>query len=563
MKVVIILFGLIFRSFLSVKTKKIFFLRKTLSYSPSFAKSAINDVRNAIAQRFPDIVRTGGTKSYIDALAGRNNGINLTGMGMNTFLATKVLPELLSMGRIGIYIDMPSETPITLADTKIARPYLYPYSTEQIRSWSYDERRPDRLLAVLLEDVNFVQDASTRLTVGTEIFYRHMWIDPDGAGVWCDFYDQAGDKRMPQPILLELDELPFIILDLKDSLLLDVANYQIALLNLESSDLMYVLKCNFPFYVEQFDPRTESPYLNQPGHNQGTITNDFMTQVIAQQTTEEIELGVGSGRRYPMGTQQPAFINPSSEPLTASMNKAEQIKRDIKLLINLAIGNLQPTNSEQADKFDNPVEAGLVVIGSVLETAERRIGQIWAKYENSKSFPHIVYPETYNLRSDEDRRKEADELTELVPKIPSKTYQKELAKQIATITVGHKISSEVMSKIRSEIDASEVIISDPDIIKTDLENGLVGVDLASKIRGYPKGEVEKAKQDHADRIERINVAQTLGAGKESTNGIPKNPESRGVPDLGANKKSPKEEKAESRDKTLDTIPKDHIRGNGQ
>ncbi len=539
--------------------EKDFHLRKTISYSPSFAKAAVNDVRNAIAQRFPDIIREGGTKSYTDALAGRDGGINLTGMSMNTFLSTKILPELLSMGRVGIFIDMPNQIPITLADTQITRPYLYPYVTEQIRSWSYDERRPDRLLSVLLEDVNFVQDPQTRLTVGTNIFYRHMWL-VEGDGVYYQFYDLKGEIQTPEPIRLELDEIPFVITQLSDSLLLDIADYQIALLNLESSDLMYVLRSNFAFYVEQFDPRTESPYLRQSGHDQGTITNDYMTQIIAQQQTEEIELGVGSGRRYPLGTAQPAFINPSSEPLRASMDKAAQMKKDIKTLINLNIGNLQSDKIDKGD-YDSPIEAGLAIIGSTLETADRRVGQIWSQYERSKSIPLIIYPGTYNLRSEEDRRTEAKELTDMIPKIPSKTYQKELAKQIAVITVGHKVSSETLTKIKREIDASEVIISDPDIIKIDLEGGLVGIDLASRIRGYPEGQVEAAKRDHADRIERINAAQTLGAGKTPpSNGDLKNPESRGVPDLGANKKSSKEEKAASRDKTMDDVPKDHIRG---
>jgi hypothetical protein len=549
------------RKFSKREDERDFFERKSISYSPSFAKAAINDVRNAIAQRFPDIIREGGSKTYTEAIAGRDGGINLTGTSMNTFLSTKILPELLALGRVGIYIDMPSETPITLADTFIARPYLYRYLTEQIRSWTYDPRRPDKLLAVLVEDVNFIMDPSTNLTVGTQIFYRHMWLKPEG--VYVQFYDLKGDIQLPEPFLLELDELPFVILELSDSLLLDIADYQIGLLNLESSDLNYVLRCNFPFYVEQYDPRSSSPYLKQPGHDQGIISNDYATQIISEEQIEEVETGTGAGRRYPIGAQQPAFINPSSEPLRASMDKGEQIKRDIKLLLNLAIGNLQPPSGEKTDTYNNPIEAGLVIIGSILETAERRIGEIWSKYERNNNVPSIIYPETYNLRTDEDRRTEAKELTEMIPKIPSKTYQKELSKQIASITIGHKISAEVMSKIKKEIDAAEVVISDPDIIKTDLEEGLVGIDLASKIRGYPPGQVEAAKKDHADRVARIAVSQTLGAAKEITNNGMDNPESRGIPDLGTNKNGSKEEKKESRDKTLDEIPKDHVRGEGK
>lgn len=535
-----------------------YFMRKTMTYSPSFAKAAVNDVRNAIAQRFPDIVRQNGPSSYKQAVAGRDGGVNLTGSNMNNFMATKILPELLTLGRVGMYIDMPSETPISLADQEIVRPYLYRYVAEQIRSWSYDERRPDRLLAVLLEDVNFNLDPETNLTIGTNIIYRHMWLKPEG--VYCQFYDQEGNIQLESPILLELDEIPFVILDLSDSLMVDIANYQIALLNLESSDINYVLKCNFPFYTEQFDPRSESPFLKQPGHNQGTINNDYMTQIIQEETTQEVEVGAGSGRRYPLGTERPSFINPSSEPLKASMDKAEQIKRDMRLLINLAIGSLQPAPGQEIDPNANPIEAGLMIIGSTLEMAENRIGRIWSQYERYKPVPFVMYPDTYNLRSDEDRRKEAGELEELIPKIPSKTYQKELSKQIAKLTIGYKVPAEVLTKINQEIDSAQVIISDPDIIKTDLENGLVGIDLASKIRGYPPGEVEKAKQDHMDRIQRIAVSQTLGTGKE--NDI-MNPEARGVPDAGANPKGGKEEKAASRDKTLDDVPKDHVRGNGK
>ncbi len=554
------------RSFLRKYSKredeKDFRMRKSLTYSAAFAKAELNNVKNAIVQRFPDISREGGPQSYIEAVAGRNNGVNLTGMSMNTFLATQILPELLSMGRVGIFIDSPSDIAVTLADRdpSIDRPYLYRYFTEQIRSWSWDSRRPDRLLAVLLEDVNFIQDEKTNLTIGTNITYRHMWIE-QGVGVWVQFYDQKGEVEIEEPLLLELDEIPFVMLQLSDSLLLDIADYQVALLNMESSDIDYILKANFAFYTEQYDARSDSPYLKKSGVDQNIVNVDYSTQKVTEDSVEEVAISAGGGRRYPIGTERPAFINPSSEPLTISIQKQENIKRDIRTLINMTLANLQPSGNEKSQTA-NPIEAGLVVIGAVLETAERRTGQIWSKYEKDKNYPSVTYPETYNLRTEQDRQEEADKLIEKIPKIPSKTYQKEVSKQVADITIGHKVSSEVLNKIKSEIDASEVVISDPDIIKTDLENGLVGVELASKIRGYPKGEVEKAKKDHADRIERINAAQTLGTGKENQTGV-NDPQARGTSDLGANNKAGKEEKTASRDTTLDSTPTDHTRGEGQ
>ncbi len=88
-----------------------------------------------------------------------------------------------------------------------------------------------------------------------------------------------------------------------------------------------------------------------------------------------------------------------------------------------------------------------------------------------------------------------------------------------------------------------------DIIKTDLESGLVGTELASKIRGYPPGEVEKAKLDHAERIERIALSQAEGAAA-----------ARGVGDLASDPKGPQSEKKTSQDPTPDPVPTDKKRG---
>ena len=52
-----------------------------------------------------------------------------------------------------------------------------------------------------------------------------------------------------------MTRIPFVLLDIGDSMIKDVVNHQIALLNLGSSDVNYALKSNFPFYIEQKDQR--------------------------------------------------------------------------------------------------------------------------------------------------------------------------------------------------------------------------------------------------------------------------------------------------------------------
>ena len=214
------------------------------------------------------------------------------------------------------------------------------------------------------------------------------------------------------------------------------------------------------------------------------------------------------------------------------MEKQEKLKQEIRQLVNLAITNIAPNRASAESKSmdESGLEAGLSYIGLELEHGEREVGIIWSAYEGDKDNPNIKYPARYNLRSDADRRSEAGELKELMEAVPSVTYQKELAKDIATVVVGHRSSMEDLEKIHSEIMAATVVVTDSETIRDDHDAGFVGTELASKIRGYPAGETEKAKQDHAERAARIAAAQS-------------DPGARGVGDLSADPDAGKKEKS--------------------
>jgi hypothetical protein len=81
-------------------------------------------------------------------------------------------------------------------------------------------------------------------------------------------------------------------------------------------------------------------------------------------------------------------------------------------------------------------------------------------------------------------------------------------KEIASITMGYKVSEETLKKIHKEIDSNAILITDPDVIAQDIEQGLVSLETASKARGYPEGEVESAKKDRADRAAAVALAQS-------------------------------------------------------
>lgn len=533
-----------------------FSIRKSITYSPSHAKAAVIEVKNAIFQRMPDIKRKAGTKSYKDAVAGRNNGVDRDGNTMDSFIGRKVLPDLLSIGKIGIYVDR-SRLPENAdkRDTDKNPPYLYTYAAEDILSWSMDEDT-QQLTALLLCDTVDDVDFDTGLVIGTITQYRHLQLTE--AGIAVTYYDKDGKSKGGE--VLTLTAIPFVIMEISHSLLMDIADYQIALLNLASSDINYAIKSNYPFYVEQFDPIADQPYVRQAFDESSDDNPEASGEGTAGEAADAataknpaIRVGVAQGRRYPKDLEAPSFIAPPTEPLEASMKKQEQMKTEILQLLNLAVSTLKPTRASAESKREDArgLEAGLSYIGMELEYGERQIQKIWAMYEQEVIDPSVSYPQNYSLRSEESRRKEAKELLDEMPKLPSKMAQKELAKEAAEILLGHRISDEDLDKVLKEIDDAKVIVIDPEVIDMDLENGIVSAKTASEARLYPEGDVKLAQAEQAKRAAAIVSAQS-------------NTAARGARDLDPDpdKSGPNEKKA-SRNNDLDAENRDRTRGKGK
>lgn len=544
-----------------------FLNRQRITPPPAFAKSAINDIVNNIFQRMVDIIRVAGPESYMNCLDGKNGGVDLLGNSMNYFIGMKVLPELLTIRKVGVYIDMPSVSGVTLLDVKAQniRPYLYCYTAEEICNWQNDwNDDPNEYRSLLLKEDYYRVDPRFMMPVDMAQRWRYMYIGDDGF-VHVEFYDAEDDRidangtrvGLDDPgITLPLRRIPFVMFELPHSLLEDAAPYQLALLNMESSDISYCLMANYPFYIEQQDFRAGSKHLRPEGS--GSIPAEGTSDGANEASDQEIEIGVANGRVYGEGLNPPSFINPSSEPLKASMEKQEQMKATIRQLVNLAVTQLNPDKQASAESkgMDNQgLEAGLSAIGICLERGERRVAGFWAEYVNS--LPATVnYPARYSLKSDAERREEGKELTALIPTIPSKTCQKEIAKLAARTLLATKVPKDTMDKVENEIEQADVIAVDPATIIQDVMNGIVDKETASKARLYPAGAVGKASQEVIDRATAIAKAQ--GINKTA------NPGSRGVPDLSADPSADaRDEKAQSRDTTNDPVPQDKTRGNGK
>jgi len=479
-----------------------FEIRKDISPIPSFATAAVTDIKNSIFQRMNDITRAGSSEQYRSVIAGRLGGVDLLGATMNYFIGNRVLPELLFMGKVGIYVDMPViETGITLNQTKNVRPYLYPYKTEDIRNWRLS--RHDEFIEfdmLLLRETILTYDDVYSLPDKDSVRYR-LLTRQDGV-VLVRFFDENGiqidinGEVTNEAIELGIKRIPFVIMELNKSLLQNIADHQIALLNMESSDVGYTLQSNFPFYIEQ-QSKTVSTHLKNEESEDGD--------------DREIVAGGTVGRSYAKDLNPPGFINPSAEPLMASMEKQKRMKEDIRTLAQLALSTVQPKYaSAEAKQFDeHGLESGLSFIGLILEHGERQMASFFNEYEDINDIATINYPERYSLKSDLERLTEAEKLYDMMLKVPSKVAQKAMSKLIIGKLLGTKIPQEQLDKINIEIDDAEYITAEPEIIHKDLEKGLVSTETASDARGYnAKTEVPQADQDHANRIKRIKEAQS-------------------------------------------------------
>lgn len=538
--------------------------RKDIAPVPAFAKAAINDIKNSIFQRMVDITRRGGDQTYLDAVEGRGHGVDLHGASMNGFLGRHVLPELLTMARVGVFVDMPAVEGYTLMDQQGVRPYIYLYRTEEILSWTYRRDSADEYQSLLLRDHLDSYSPIYGLPFGTWSRYRHIWLENNQ--VHIQFYgdgaqqvDMSGNPSPGlDPIVIDIPYIPFVMMELSNSLLADVANHQIALLNMESADISYALKSNYPFYVEQADPRATSGYLKGPGQPGGDGTSALANGANSQNLTnnQQIRVGVTQGRRYALGTERPGFINPSSEPLQISMAKQKALKEDIRQLVNLALSNVQPKMaSAESKSLDNQgLESGLSYIGLELEHAERKIAKYWSMLMGpGTQVATVNYPRKYSLLSDEDRRANAEHLEKLRDSVPSATFQKLISKKIAHELLAANLTEEELQKIYDEIDSCEAFSTTAEEIFMAVEKGILDSELAAKLLGYPKGTTEKAKAEHAERLARISAAQASGKGET-------NPGARGVVDQEDTPgKGAKDEKKQS---DADPNPPKKVRGDG-
>lgn len=494
------------KRFSSRETQPDFERRLSLTYNPGFASTIVDEIKNSIYLRMHEITRIGGPATYQNSITGANGGVDLKGSGINNFMGQNVLPELLNMSRVGVFVDMPAIGAQTMADLNGKKPYLYIYQAEQILNWNTIIVQEECIYTTLLLHET-IDTYDQGLIVGTEDRLRRMDLTEEGVVVTV--YNKDSEQINEKVLLKGMTHIPFVIFEINKSVMRDIADYQIALLNIESTDLKYILEANFTTYIEAFDPRTKNLALAQGNSDDPSLAH-----------TETINMGPMNGRAYPEGTTPPSFIHPSSEPLKASMAKQAQMKNDMRKLAGLALASIEPmfASAESKQMDDRSLESGLSYIGLELERGERLIGQAWAYYMSDTKIPTVKYPRKYSLKTDKDRREDAAGWALLIDKVPSRTYSKEIGKLLSRALLEQKVDDEVLEKINTEIDAAKFINSDAASIQIDVQAGLVDAVTASDARGYDgKVVVPIAKKEHTERLAEIAKAQSAPSGVDPSN----------------------------------------------
>lgn len=524
--------------------------RMRLSYNPPDARAAIQEVRNNMFQHMAYVTREGGPISYQKACVGETGGVDRTGRDMRNFIGQEVLEEMILMRKVGVYVDAPAELPSTIAGMRpMDRPYVSMYEAEKILNWSCDPMNPSVFTSLLLTDFKISYSDDFYLPIDTrKQMYRYFQVveTENGPKVrYCVCTSITDDSPPIEDRLLDIPEIPFVVFEISQSLMVDICDHQIALLNLESSDVNWCFRANFPVWAEPYDPRFQSQFVG---------------------SDEEHEVGRDTGIMYPGHLRAPSFVSPPSEPLKASMAKQEQIKANIRIALNLALSNLAPPGqaSAPAKQMDQSgLAAGLAYIGMSLKAGEQRIAQLWSNYERGSKPARIDYPITYQTKTDAQRLDEVKVLEELSSALPSLTWAKEVNKKIALTMFSGRIGSDKMKKMLDEIEKSKLQNLDRKTLQQDQEMGLVTKKFLSEGCLYPEGEAEMACEERIEDMAAIAAAQTRGQGPHAGAAIVagglENPAARGLPVGSVTPKTDaSDEKAESTG--IRDTPSDATRG---
>lgn len=494
--------------------------RKKITYIPGHARAVINIIRNGLAVRLPDVVRR-GSGEYEQAMATDVDGFKSS---MTTFVALDITPLLLVQGKRFVIVDAPPTKEGSTKAEDLGAPYIYTVDAEDVLSWSYREDE-NGFKAILIRLSKDVEDPNTGLVVETQTIYRFMrylehgeafsgecGMDFTGPGVLIQTLDEEGkllkDDNGNQCQFFEIDHIPVVEFSLVASIMAEIADHQIALLNLASTDMDFVWRGNFPLYTEMQPKKTGSIRPRGTKRRKADENADVEDPLAGAdpgtgRNSTQRRTGIGKGIGYAEGMDRPGFIAPETQNLTVSMQKQESIAKEIRILVDLALVSLsvraveQSGKSKEADRIGE--EAGLAYIGQALETGEREVAKYWHMMSGEEGVEiEVKYPESYSIATPSERREAASQLRTLHSTVRSATFQQIIDKRIAEILLKGITDPDQIAAVLKEIEEGAFLDDDKEraaVIQKDVVVKILSRGTAAELRGYGDDEAEKVRAD--------------------------------------------------------------------
>ena len=493
------------------ESKRDFENRISVTYNPPDSQSAMNDVRDALLTHMHEVTRSGDPR-YVAMM---ESDVDTFRSSMTTFVGTAILPRLLSQGKVFVFVDAPPASaapqvtpaesggkPLTRAEEEKQLPYLWAFHAEQCLSWTYDDR--GRMTSALIELLSDVVDPYTGLTVGAQKEYRLLKLLQPGemvgnvTGPGVVVVITSADGTVKSINLLDLDRVPIVEFRIAQALMTDIADMQVALMNLTSTDMAFLFRGNFPLYTEQYDPATA---IIAPTARKKRELTDTQSRDIELDDTDGrgSSIGGNTGRRYTKGLQRPGYVSPPTENLRASMEKQGKIGQSIRAALDLAMTALSVAAVEQSGESKKQdrvgLSAGLRYIATQLENGEREINDIIHLYLGERTIEGTVeYPSEFSEPDAAERDAELKRLQESRAAVRSETYQREMSKRIAESQLTGITDEETLEEIRTEIDEAlwfDESTSRAGIVNNDVREQLISRETGAILRGYDADETAK------------------------------------------------------------------------
>lgn len=491
--------------------------RLELAFNSAHVTKALNRYRNAILSAMHEVKRE-GDKRYLDMC---NTNVDLKNNSMTAFMGLQFLPLLMAQGKRFICVDAPPKDDAETKDEEPGNPWVWAVNCENVRSWSYDAKGQLKAIAIL-ESIDSV-DEETQLVNGSSQrtrYYRmvdaNFKLTPDkgstfksvqGPGVLLRFLDNE-DKDILQPIVLDLSRIPVIESRMVQALCKDIAGHAKALVNLNSTDMNFLFRGNFPIFTKQRGNGGNGikPVNKHNAIQPGRETETMDRTVDGEDNRPSTESGTNKGQYYEMKAERPGFISPGTENVKVSMDKQAKITDDIDELLDLSLASqakgklMQSGSSKKADRVD--LDAGLGYVGQLMETAEREVAEVVHEFMGSTAKPLVKYPTTYSIKTEEERVSDAKDLFAVASEPNEPTAQAELHKRGIELMLGTVVDSDTMDTILSAVDKK---VADGEwfdlnaaralAVQADIAAGIGSKEGSCARRWLPEGEAAEAQDE--------------------------------------------------------------------